>query len=96
MASIEMMGLARDSGFQRRVKYFMQKSAIAIMGETSGPRTDYAKAVLDGSASTLEMAISVVTDAAVVAAGAGAKSADEAEVETAVTNSWNAMSGVTA
>ena len=95
MPSIEMMGLAHDSGFQRRVKHFMQKSAIAIMGEVSGPRTDYAKAVLDGSASTLEMAISVVTDAAVAAAGTDATSATELEVETAVTDSWNAMSGVT-
>lgn len=101
MASIDLMELAQDNGFLARVKYFMQKSAVAIMGEAAGLRTAYATAVLGGSASIFEMTVSVLTNTAVVAAGDAATPpfdaslGTEIEIENAVTGAWNAMSGVT-
>lgn len=102
--AITMMELAHDKGFQLRVKFFMNKSAIAIMnGEVTGPRTVYSQAVLgDPSlinpvtgkipASTLEMAIAVASDTAVETAG---QAATDAEIESAITARWNAMAGIT-
>ena len=92
MAAINLMEIANDKGFQRRVKFFMSKSAVAILGEAAGARTTYASAVLDGSASVFEMAVTVTSDTAVEAAGAGAT---DTQIENAITGRWNAMSGVT-
>ena len=103
---IDLMVLAHDKGFQRRVKYAMQKAAVAIMGEAPGLRTEYATKALNGSASVLEMATAVLSDTAVVAAVDAAKTtnpdkavrsrvATEIEIDNAVTARWNAMSGVT-
>ncbi len=92
MTAIDQMELSRDTGFQAKVKYFMSKSAVAIMGDAAGPRTTYASAVLDGSASVFEMSVAVLSDTAVVAAGVAVT---DAEIESAITGRWNAMSGVT-
>lgn len=103
---IDLMVLAHDKGFQRRVKYAMQKAAVAIMGEAPGLRTEYATKVLNGSASVLELATAVLSDTAVIAAVDAAKAlnpdkavrsrvATEAEIDNAVTARWSAMSGIT-
>lgn len=92
MTAINQMELANDTGFQRRVKFFMSKSAVAIMGETAGLRTTYASAVLSGLASIFEMAVSVASDSAVEIAG---NSVADTEIDSAITARWDAMSGVT-
>lgn len=95
MASIDAMELAKDEGFQRRVKHFMQKAAIAVMAEllnTTGhnDRVIYAKKVLDGSASTTEYAIAVVTNSTVAAAG---ESVSDNDLEFTVNSMFTAFSG---
>ncbi len=92
MTAIDQMELAHDEGFKRRVKYFMQKSAVAIMGETSGPRTDYSKLVLDGSASVFEMAVAVLSASNVLTEG---DTISDTTLETAITGRWNQFSGIT-
>lgn len=63
----EWMFEASGKGFQKKVKYYMQKAAIAVIGEdntTAGhaERLAYAKKVLDGEASVYEFAVGVVTN----------------------------------
>jgi len=96
MSAISSMVGVNDKGFRNRVKWAMQKAAIAIMGETAGPRTVYATAVLDGSASIQEMAISVSTDSAVeTALDTSPQTPSDIEIDNAITARWDAMSGVT-
>jgi hypothetical protein len=59
-----------NSEFEGKVKHEMQTAAIAVMAEdaqTAGHalRVEYAKSILDGSASVTEMAIGVLTNATV-------------------------------
>ena len=71
------------------------------MGESAGPRTTYASAVLDGSGSIFEMTVSVLTNGAIVTAGDVATApyssglGSETEIENAITGAWDAMGGVT-
>lgn len=70
MAIINWMHEANEKGFQRKVKYCMQKAAIAILGEdgaTTGhaERIAYAKKILNGEASVYEFAVGVVTNTTV-------------------------------
>jgi len=65
--SVKCMSKASDTGFQRRVKYFMTKAAVAILGEDDqtanhAERVVYANKVLDGSASVYEYAVGVTTN----------------------------------
>lgn len=67
MAVTDYMAMANDKGFQRKIKYYMQKAAIAIIGgdsETAGhvERVEYAKKILSGAASIYEFAVAVVTN----------------------------------
>ena len=73
MAAIDCMAKANDQGFQRRVKYFMQKAAVAIVGESESTdghteRVAYATTILTGSASIFEVAIAVTTNSTIATA----------------------------
>ena len=70
MSILERMFEASEEGFQRKVKYYMQKAAIAVLGElgtTSGhaERVIYANKILDGTASVYEYAVGVTTNATI-------------------------------
>lgn len=66
--SLKAYNYARDIGFQRRVKFFMSKAAIAVLGEATPigdehtKRIAFASSILDGSARESEYAIGVVTN----------------------------------
>ncbi len=97
--AITLMNDATDTGFKNRVKYFMQKGAAAVLAEAgtvSGHdlRAAYANNVLNATASTFEMAVAVVTNATIAAAGGAASS--DSDIEFAVNSFWDAFSGVTA
>ncbi len=99
MDALQLMAEANDKGFKRRVKYFMQKAAAAVLaeaGSVSGHdlRAAYANKVLVGSASELEMAMTVVTNSTIAAAGAFLS--PDSDIEFAVNSFWDAFAGVTA
>lgn len=62
--------LADRTAYKERVKFYMQKAAVAILGEASptANRHDYSVLVLAGQASVQEMATATVTNATVEAA----------------------------
>ena len=66
------MSWARVRENQDRVKYYMQKAAVAIIGEDASTehhadRKTYSDAVLSGAASVYEMAVAVTTNSTVAA-----------------------------
>lgn len=101
-ASITLSRVARHPRFQERVDYYMSKGAIAVMAESTSvsghaDRVVYAKSVLDGSASILEHATAALTNATVAAAAtldADDHGISDGDLEFAVNEMWNAMSGV--
>lgn len=96
MPSADAMTVARNGGFQERVKYFLQKAALAVMAEVNttaahAARVVYAKVVLTGDASVPEAAVAVVTNATVAAAGFNVTDND---LEFTVNSVFNALAGV--
>lgn len=74
--TIKAMCRAEDESFQKEVKYYMQKAAIAVLGEPNGgsgqpsvqehaERVAYAIGVLNGEADEYQYAIGVVTNATI-------------------------------
>ncbi len=96
--------IAENSDFQRRVKYYMQKGAVAVLSEalvTAGhtERVAYATTAVNGSALAFEHAIAGLTNATLVtnadfnAPVSGAFGISDSDLEFAVNEMWNAMSG---
>lgn len=78
MSSADCMAIANNGTFQQRVKYYMQRAAIAVMAEAPehanhADRVAYARRVLDVTGSTgmaasiAEYAIAVVTNSTIAA-----------------------------
>lgn len=93
--SSDSMHVSQETQFVERVKYFMQKAAIAIMAEslsTSGhnERAAYAARVLDGTASSMDFTVAVLTNSTVAAAGSAATDSD---LEFTVNSMFNAFAG---
>ena len=95
---------ASHAGFQNRVKYFMQKGAVAVLGEdTTGfvagrhdARKTYADKVLAGEASVFEMAVAVATNSTIVANITSAgdhSSVTDGDLEFTVNSMWDDFSG---
>lgn len=68
--STKCMSVVNEKGFQRRVKYFMQKAASAILGEVGttpnhAERVVYSNAVLDGTADVYEYTVAVTTNSTI-------------------------------
>lgn len=59
--SVIAVGLASNLLFQQRVKFFMQKAAVSVIGEDGATvkRNDCAVSVLTGTANVTEMALAV-------------------------------------
>lgn len=102
MSSLITQQVARHSRFQNRVQFYMVKGAVAVLAEaiaTEGhaSRVSYANEVLDGTASVLQHATAALTNSTLFAA-ATLEQADhgitDSDLEFAVNEMWNAMSGV--
>lgn len=100
--SISISRIARHPRFQDRVDFYMAKGAIAVMAESTGTtghaaRVTYAKSVLDGTASVLEHATAALTNATLTANADDTvdnHGITDSDLEFAVNEMWNAMSGV--
>jgi hypothetical protein len=97
--------VAENSDFQKRVKYFMQKGAVAVLAEVQTTanhvaRSAYAATVVDGTASVLQHAIAVLANETLFSGGditlqnEGGFGITDSDLEFAVNEHWNAMSGV--
>ena len=100
--SITLSRVARHPRFQDRVDFMLAKAAISVLSESTSTeghadRVVYAKSVLDGSASVLEHATAALTNATLTAAAtldADDHGISDSDLEFAVNEMWNAMSGV--
>lgn len=95
MASNEMRAVAENKTFQFRVRYFLEKAAIAVMAEllnTAGhtERVVYAKEVLGGSADYYSATIAVLTNSTVAAAG---KATTDNDLEFTVNSMFSHFAG---
>ena len=93
--SSDAMHVSQQPQFVQRVKYFMEKAAVAVMSETLSTaghteRVAYAKIVLDGTASAIDYAVAVLTNSTVAAAGAAVSDSD---MEFTVNSMFDAFSG---
>ena len=97
MAVIDWMQVANEKGFQRKVKYYMQKAAVAILGEdaqTAGhaERIVYASKILSGEASVYEFSVGVVTNAT-IAGEIDAQTDFDSDLEFVVNSMFNDFAG---
>lgn len=93
--SSDAMHVSQEQVFVDRVKYFMQKAAIAVMAEalsTAGhtERVAYSKLVLDATASAIEFTIAVLTNTAVAATGSATIDSD---LEFTINSMYDAFAG---
>ena len=97
--------IARTENFQQRVSYFMSKGAVAVIAELltilgHDLRVTYSNSVLGGSASVFNHALAALTNSTLSAAADPDLPADggygisDNDLEFAVNEMWNAMSGV--
>lgn len=99
---VEMASIAMSSQFKQRVEYCLKKAAVAIMAEDAGTanhaeRVVYANKVLDGTASVVEAAKAVVTNATLTASGdsdAANMGISDGDLEFTVNSMFNAFAGV--
>jgi hypothetical protein len=89
---------ANDPGKQERVKHFMNKAALAIIGEGSTvdghtERLAEAKEILAGTASKYEYAHSVSTNATIAAVIAAGNTVTDSDLEFAVNSVINDHAG---
>lgn len=98
MGAIECYGKAISIDFKAKIKYFMQKAAIAIIGEDGGTvghaeRLVYAKLVLAGTASVEEFAIGVATNSTISTAINGGSEPTDNDIEFTVNSMINDFAG---
>lgn len=97
MSAIECMRETNDNDFQKKVKYYMQKAAISVLGEegsTAGhaDRLVYAKKILAGEASIKEYCIGIVTNTTIAGKIAAAKNYDD-DLEFVVNSMFSDFAG---
>ena len=88
MAAIDLMALAHDVGFQRRVHFTMFDVAKDKAPTATGDDLTYINSILKGVAPVLQMTIGVLLNADVASAGNTATSATDAQIKTAVEQVW--------
>jgi uncharacterized protein with ATP-grasp and redox domains len=98
--SLNCMNRVKDTnGFQKKIKYFMQKAAIAVLGETDPigdehtSRVEFAKKVLDGTASVYEYTVGVVTNSTIASTIDAGNEPTDADLEFAVNSMFSDFSG---
>ncbi len=85
MTYIELMELAHDHGFQRRVQMAMFAVTKDKAPTAVEPDLSFVNAVIKGSASVFQMTVGVLLNSAVVSAGVDAT---DAQLKTAVEQVW--------
>jgi len=98
--SLNCMNRAKDkNGFQAKIKYFMQKASLAVLGEELPigdehvARVAYANDILDGTASIYEYAVGVVTNATIATTINGGSEPTDSELEFAVNSMFSDFAG---
>lgn len=86
MDFIKLMELAHDEGFQRRVQMAMFIVARNKSGSVDAEDVAFVAAIVKGAASVFQMALGVLTDVAVIAAG---DAVTDTELEAAITTIWS-------
>ena len=102
----EAMVIANNSTWKSRIKFAMQKGAVAVMAEAGtvnghAKRAAYAEVVLSGDASIYEYSVGVVTNATIlsslnISTNPDGSNITDGDVEFTVNSMWDAFSGVTA
>lgn len=85
MTYIELMELAHDKGFQRRVQMALFQVAKDKAPGAVEPDLSFVNATIKGSVSVFQMTLGVLSNTAVAAAGVDAT---DAEIKTAVEQVW--------
>lgn len=98
MASHECMIWAKNPHNQQRIKYFMQKAAVDIIGEVGttpghAERIVYAAKILDGTASIPEYTIAVTTNATILASINAETEPSDSDIEFTVNSMINDFAG---
>lgn len=88
----------KDATFQSKIKYLMQKAAIAVMAEAANTvehtkRVAYASEILDGHASVQEFSLGVTTNSTIKTA-IDASADFNNDLEFVVNSLFNAFAGV--
>ena len=104
MASDIRMAFANWDFFQDKVKFFMQKAALACLGESVGgdgePTTEehtvrvaYAKTVLAGTASVEQYSFAVSTNSTIATSLDAGSLPSDSDIEFTVNSMFNDMAG---
>lgn len=88
-AAIDLMALAHDVGFQRRVHFTMFDVAKDKAPTATGDDLTYINSILKGAVPVLQMTIGVLLNADVASAGNAATSATDAQIKIAVEQVWS-------
>lgn len=105
MASDIRMAFADWDFFQNKVKFFMQKSALAVLGEAYGgvdepteaehtARATYAKSILAGSASVEQYAYAVATNSTIASSLDSGTLPSDNDLEFTVNSMFNDFAGI--
>jgi hypothetical protein len=105
MASDVRMAFAGWDFFQDKVKFFMQKAALAILGEAFGgvdepteaehaARVIYAKTILAGSASVEQFSYAVVTNSTIATSLDAGTLPSDSDLEFTINSMINDFAGV--
>lgn len=100
-----LMIIAKDVGFEDRIKYAMINAALAVMSEdgqtpSHAQRVTYAKLILSGTASVYEVAISVLNNSTISTEADITMTVDsgfaipDSDIQFAVNSDYNALAGV--
>ncbi|SRR6266498_2657034 len=96
------VGVAQQPGFSNRVKFFLEKAAIAVMNEASSTaghadRVALAKLVLLGRNSNYESAVAVLSNSTLFAEGttdpATGNGISDSDLEFAINSMFSAFAG---
>ena len=98
MAAIDCYNKALEKDFKRKVKYYLQKAAIAIVGEDSqtaghAERVIYAGNILSGNVDVYEFALGVATNATIAAAINAEEEPSDSDIEFTVNSLINDYAG---
>jgi hypothetical protein len=105
MASDIRMAFADWDFFQNKIKYFMQKAALAVLGESYGDvdepteaehtlRITYAKSILAGTASVEQYSCAVATNSTIATSLDSGTLPSDNDLEFTVNSMFNDFAGV--
>jgi hypothetical protein len=96
--------ISTNVGFQGRCQYALTVAAVNVVAEANNTanhqqRVNYAKTVINGTASILPVALAVLTNASIAAEAVASTTPDyaipDSDIQFAVNSLFNALAGVT-